>query len=100
MKRLQPRDVKIAARKGNAKIVNIPVVDGYPLSKFQRARIQAGVDVFNKFVQGRRVEELAEELGVTHQRVTQMTKIGLEFMLMRKCIIIRDETSRRFRVAA
>jgi hypothetical protein len=96
VKQLQPRDIKIAVKNGTAQVLPSPDIDSIPISMFQRVRIRTSVKLFMEFVKGRKVDDIAKERGVTHQRVTQILQLGLRFLIEHRCILIRDSTRNRF----
>ena len=99
VKRLQARDVKIALRNGDARILDPPDIDTLPLSAFKRVRIRTGVEAFMEFVRGRGVKTIAEERGVTHQRASQIVNLGLDFLVARRCILVKSGPRKKFRAA-
>lgn len=92
--RFTPRDVKLGLREGRLKLEEgLPKI---PLNRstFQRRRIRASFPMVMRYLRkNRTVNELAKEFAVTHQRVSQVLSLGVEFLIEARHITVIPDTN-------
>ena len=80
-----PRAAKLMFKNGRLKLrrgdPHVPGEwAGKPITEFQRARLLRTIPVLRQYLIRRKtVKRLAEEMGVTYQRVEQILALGLQF---------------------
>lgn len=87
VRRLNPKRIKMQLEDGTLRWTKVRAVlpkswRGKPLSDFQRKRLGKAVTVAVAYLKGNvTVHSLATAMNVTHQRVSQMTRLGTEVLL-------------------
>jgi len=79
---LTPRDVKLAIKDGTVQLMAGQPKIPNEHSEFQKRRIKASFPVVWRYLKGgRTVTQLAQEMKVTHQRISQVLSLGVGFLV-------------------
>ena len=86
-----PRKTKLALRSGSLILSDDSPKVPSDLSDFQRRRLDAALYWTRIYLRGSAaMDEIGENIGVTHQRVTQIVQLGVDFLVSKGALRSTD----------